>query len=375
MVKVATSNIGRVTSSMSLRHAQKSRGDIATLLAEHRRKAASGISVGLPSDDPVAWLEAANCRADHLKFALQQKSINEQKRYLETAQYALDQIDGALQEVTAAGVLAGRIVVTSQDFAALRVSVRAAKEKILTNLNAESGGVYVFSGGNRQDKPFAERDVVVDGAAPDGVLNLKYHGQQMHVVTAANLQTADALHAVTQQTESLKVGLLGQEVDVAVRGAEICGNEAFNYRTGAHVAGGAGPFAANTISGDCYSVLGKIEALLGQLQGAPQNQPDLDDLGRCMVKVEDIRQKNVMVASAHVWSLQKTLDDYAEAIENNLGETRGRHNDLVSWKEDEGTSEIAALTVQERVNDEVLLQILSRASHGPEYLRATKGIL
>jgi hypothetical protein len=304
----------------------------------------------------------AFCRAERLSLGLQKKTIEEQQRKMKTAEEALGNIAESLQSVVTECLSVQNAVPGPQRFAAALMAVRQAKSEIKTNLNAKNSEGYVFGGADRRAVPFTF-DVVGPFAT--------YHGQDVHNLTPAVLANDVALAGATNVAEAQEVSLLGQTLSVAVCGPFVCGNGRFDFRNGNTANGAAGGFGANEISGDCYSVVSKIETLLvGLAANAVPAQHDLDDLARCATQVGEINRATVGPARARVWGLQGTFDGFENTIEDRSDQAQERADKLASRDMLEAQAELVGLSAQGRVIDSWQLELWRTMSQAVDYFDA-----
>ncbi|HEY2733622.1 MAG TPA: flagellar hook-associated protein FlgL [Polyangiales bacterium] len=119
-----------------------------------QERAASGLKVENPSDDPVAFSSALNETTNLNRATGYQRSIDQAKPVLDTADSALGQIDDVMGQIRDIAVQGANDPLTASDRQTLSQQLDSLRDQLVSLGNSQSGDVYVFGGYKNGTPPY-----------------------------------------------------------------------------------------------------------------------------------------------------------------------------------------------------------------------------
>jgi flagellar hook-associated protein 3 FlgL len=144
----------RVTDSMFFTNMQRNVGARQSDYANAQERAVSGLKVGKPSDDPVAFAAARDETTNQNRAEGYQRAIDATKPVLDTADAALTQIDTVMGQVRDIAVQGANDTLSPSDRATLSQQLDSLRDQLISLGNAQAGDVYVFGGLKNGAPPF-----------------------------------------------------------------------------------------------------------------------------------------------------------------------------------------------------------------------------
>ncbi len=126
----------------------------AARLADASRKAASGATVLLPSDDPVAFAASVRRQATLSDVSARSRSARSAGDELGIAERALDAATELMTEARSLAIQGSNETLAPGDRATLAERVRAIREQLLQIGNARGTNGYLFAGTKTDTPPF-----------------------------------------------------------------------------------------------------------------------------------------------------------------------------------------------------------------------------
>ncbi len=132
---------------------------------------ATGKSVNRPSDDPAAF-DVARAMDETLgRFDQYLRTINSSRLWIDETEASLTRIGDHLTRAYESGLRAANATLTQDDRNAIADELEGLLETVLSELNSQVAGEYLFAGGASKTKPF-ERDA---SGSSDGA-GVTYYG-------------------------------------------------------------------------------------------------------------------------------------------------------------------------------------------------------
>jgi flagellar hook-associated protein 3 FlgL len=124
--------------------------------AEAAQKAASGLRVGAPSDDPVAAAQALRVGHSMARTSTFRNAISSLRGDVELAESTLAGAGDIMQRLHDIALYAGSGTLDAKEQAAMALEVRALKDQLIALANQKGSMGYLFGGTKTVDAPFTQ---------------------------------------------------------------------------------------------------------------------------------------------------------------------------------------------------------------------------
>jgi flagellar hook-associated protein 3 FlgL len=144
----------RVTDSTFFNNMQRNVQARQSDLATAQERAASGLRVELPSDDPSAFAAARGEVTNGNRATGHQRSIDAATPLLSTADSALTEIDNVMGQIRNIAVEGANDTLAPSDRATLSQQLSSLRDQLVSLGNTQSGNTYVFGGYKNGSPPY-----------------------------------------------------------------------------------------------------------------------------------------------------------------------------------------------------------------------------
>jgi flagellar hook-associated protein 3 FlgL len=144
----------RVTDSQFFANMKRNLAQRSSDYAHAQQVATSGLKVGQPSDDPIAFAEARDQTTNLTRAQSYQRTIDQAKPSLDTADAALGDIDTTLGRIRDIAVQGANDTLSSTDRLTLSNELNGLRDQLVALGNSQAGDSYVFGGYKNGTPPF-----------------------------------------------------------------------------------------------------------------------------------------------------------------------------------------------------------------------------
>ncbi|MDH5671844.1 MAG: flagellar hook-associated protein FlgL [Myxococcales bacterium] len=144
----------RIPDSQFYASSQRSIARARQDMAAAQERAATGLRVSKPSDDPLAAAQARREASRGRKASDHARTIDFGRVGLRAADAALDEVSGTLQRARELALQAANSTVSSGDRGSIAGEIDSLRELVVSLANTEAAGRYVFGGYRDESEPF-----------------------------------------------------------------------------------------------------------------------------------------------------------------------------------------------------------------------------
>jgi flagellar hook-associated protein 3 FlgL len=234
----------RVTDSQFFTNMKRNLATRGSDYEQAQEVATSGLRVGKPSDDPVAFARARDETTNQTRADAYQRTIDQARPSLDTADQALTDVDKVLGRVRDIAVQGANDTLSANDRATLSNELTTLKDQLVALGNSQAGDSYIFGGYKNAAPPYdAAGTYTGDTTAPSvevsrgvqlsmGVTGERIFGTAGNDVftTVANLQTALASGSAANISNTIT------EIDTRLEAARTAHSEIGNNLNSADIA-------------------------------------------------------------------------------------------------------------------------------------------
>jgi flagellar hook-associated protein 3 FlgL len=234
----------RVTDSQFFTNMKRNLATRGADYEEAQEVATSGLRVGKPSDDPVAFARARDETTNQTRADAYQRTIDQARPSLDTADQALTDVDKALGRVRDIAVQGANDTLSANDRATLSNELTTLKDQLVALGNSQAGDSYIFGGYKNAVPPYDSAGTYTgDTTAPSvevsrgvqlsmGVTGERIFGTAGNDVftTITNLQTALASGSAANISNTIT------EIDTRLEAARTAHSEIGNNLNAADIA-------------------------------------------------------------------------------------------------------------------------------------------
>jgi flagellar hook-associated protein 3 FlgL len=144
----------RVTDSTFFANMKRSLAQRSSDYEHAQQVATSGLRVGQPSDDPVAFSRARDETTNQARADSYQRAIDQARPQLNTADSALNDVDKVLGRVRDIAVQGANDTLTANDRLTLSNELTSLRDQLVALGNSQAGDTYIFGGYKNGTPPY-----------------------------------------------------------------------------------------------------------------------------------------------------------------------------------------------------------------------------
>jgi flagellar hook-associated protein 3 FlgL len=157
----------RVTDATFFNNMKRNIGLRSSQYEQAQQVASSGLRVGQPSDDPVAFSRARDETTNQARADSYKRAIDQARPQLDTADSALSDVDKVLGRVRDIAVQGANDTLTANDRQTLSSELDSLRGELVGLANSQAGDTYIFGGYKNGTPPYdATGTYTGDTAAP-----------------------------------------------------------------------------------------------------------------------------------------------------------------------------------------------------------------
>ncbi len=182
-MRIAFSTLGR----LSMENMQRALSDVHRI----RQQVASGRKFDIPSQDPIGAQRSVDLSAELTAIRGFKSSANNGLMYIESAESALFEIGDQLREAKSIALSQLNATADGSSREATAVAIRSIKQQLMTLMNTEVQGRYLFAGHRTTTTPFAEgASGGIEYFGDDGEIIFRVGPNQFEVTNVAGSDVA-----------------------------------------------------------------------------------------------------------------------------------------------------------------------------------------
>ncbi len=252
-------------------------------MVKQQDRMSTGKKYQSPSEDPYSANTAMQMRSESTRIVQYQDNVDAAVNLVSDTETALRDINECIQSIKDLAIQGANGTLSLSERESICAEMEQYKQQIVTNLNANSTGRYLFGGYNTKTAP-----VELSGSS------ILYNQNDIATMTAAQVS------ALTSETVSFSVGK-GIELDITMTALDVIGSG----------------------SGNLFAT---IDELIGELS---QSDPDQAVLNSKMDEI-DGHFNNVLVKVTQIGGKEKRL----EMLTSQLTSAKTGLDELISKNED-----------------------------------------
>ncbi|MBB4090311.1 flagellin [Salinibacter ruber] len=166
MANVSIATNSSVSSGVISDEVPRLQRDISRL----REQISSGKRIGRPSDDPTSFAVAERMETLGNQLARRKESIARARTFVDRTQQELSGMADLFTRARENGIRAADDTKNDEDRAAIAQELRSIRDEVVSRMNSQQDGEYVFAGNRTGTQPFNEDGTVNSDSPIDGDL-------------------------------------------------------------------------------------------------------------------------------------------------------------------------------------------------------------